>query len=176
MKTSPWKREEYVMEGPEFPATYVTWDDCAAFCDRAGLRLPSEAEWEYACRAGTETAFTFADDADDLGTYAWFSGNTMNQDERYPHGVGMKKPNAFGLYDMLGNVWEWCHDRYGNYPSGPIVDPTGQESGSNRVLRGVSWYSDPRLVRSATRFRYNKDYASLSRGFRVVVSSWTPWL
>ena len=134
---------------------------------RQTVRLPTDAEWEYACRAGTQTEFSFGDDPSALGDYAWHGGNSGN----YPHPVGQKKPNAWGLYDMHGNVHEWCADWHGEYPKGPATDPTGPASGTVRVLRGGSWgYDKPvnfqcanrQVSAPADRFRRN--------GFRVVVS------
>ena len=110
-------------------------------------RLPTEAEWEYACRSGTTTAYGFGDDASRLGDYGWFSGNSDSS----THPVGEKKPNAWGLYDMHGGVYEWCQDWYGDYPSGSATDPTGATSGSFRVLRGGGWSNGARYCRSAYR-------------------------
>jgi len=129
-------------KGATNPVEMVSWNDAAEFCKklsektRQPVRLPTEAEWEYACRAGTRTAYSFGDDASALGEYAWHGGNS----EGKPHPVGQKKPNAWGLYDMHGNVWEWCADWYGGYPKGPATDPSGPASGGARVLRGGSWY------------------------------------
>jgi formylglycine-generating enzyme required for sulfatase activity len=121
MGTEPWKGQEYskyVKEGANYPASYVSWDDAVAYCkklsekERKTYRLPTEAEWEYACRAGTETRWSFGDDENKLGDYAWYDKNAWDIDEKYAHQVGLKKSNAFGLYDMHGNVFEWCHDYY----------------------------------------------------------------
>jgi formylglycine-generating enzyme required for sulfatase activity len=133
-------------------------------------RLPTEAEWEYACRAGTKTTWSFGGGELELGDYAWYHENAGDTGERYAHQVGLKKPNAFGLYDMHGNVFEWCHD-YGEedyYKRSPEKDPTGPRSSSFRVLRGGSWNYDVRGIRSA----YRGYAAAVSRyesiGFRLV--------
>jgi formylglycine-generating enzyme required for sulfatase activity len=136
MGTEPWKGKkyvkQYVKEGPNYPATYVSWNDTVAYCKKLSekegktYRLPTEAEWEYACRAGAKTTWSFGDERRELGDYAWYEENAWDIDERYAHQVGLKKPNAFGLYDMHGNVYEWCHD-YFSARVGP------------RVLRGGSW-------------------------------------
>jgi formylglycine-generating enzyme required for sulfatase activity len=177
MGTEPWKDERYVKEGPNYPASYVSWDDAVAFCkklsEREGktYRLPTEAEWEYACRGGTETRWSFGDDEEDLGDYAWYAKNAWDIDEKYAHQVELKKPNAFGLYDMHGNVYEWCHDYYeaDYYKQSPEKDPTGPTSGSSRVFRGGSWVSlTSRYTRSAHRNRVDADHRHYSGGFRLV--------
>jgi formylglycine-generating enzyme required for sulfatase activity len=177
MATEPWKGKSYVKEGPNYAASYVSWDDAVAFCkklsEREGktYRLPTEAEWEYACRAGTETTWSFGDDEKELGDYAWYHGNA-GIGEACVHQVGLKKPNAFGLYDMHGNVDEWCHDYYGEdyYKQSPEKDPTGPARGSFRVLRGGSWDNDSRGTRSADRGRLVADFRYLYFyvGFRLV--------
>ena len=135
MGTTPWKGKQYVKEGDDYPATYVSWNDAVEFCrklsEKEGLeyRLPTEAEWEYACRAGTTTAYSFGDDASELGEYAWYRENAWDAGQKYAHTVGQKKPNPWGLYDMHGNVWEWCEDRYGVYHAGAATDPTGPAAG-----------------------------------------------
>jgi formylglycine-generating enzyme required for sulfatase activity len=130
-------------------------------------RLPTEAEWEYACRAGTTTKYSFGDDDTQLGDYAWFSKNSRDR----THPVGGKKPNAWGLYDMHGNVWEWCQDWYGAYPSGTVTDPTGATSGSDRVNRGGSWDLTALICRSTHRYGgLNPSIRFSSRGFRVCLS------
>ena len=164
-------------KGADNPVHRVSWNDAVEFCRRlselpaekaAGnvYRLPTEAEWEYACRAGTTTKFSFGDDESEFGEYAWHDGNADDK----THPVGGKKPNAWGLYDMHGNVWEWCQDLYGDYPSGTVTDPTGAAQGSYRVIRGGSWNRPAEDCRSAYR---NRDYPSGRfgyDGFRVCLS------
>ena len=135
---------------PEQPVVGVSWDEAKAFCEWAGGRLPTEAEWEYACRAGTTTEYSFGDDADELGEYGWFGKNSGGQTQP----VGAKKPNTWGLHDMHGNVWEWCQDWYSSeyYAHSPDVDPTGPAQASVRVFRGGSWRHVARFCRSALRF------------------------
>ena len=142
------------------PVERVNWYDAVEFCARLSkltgreYRLPGEAEWEYACRAGTTTRFYFGDDANQLGDYAWYNGNSQGT----THPVGQKKPNAWGLYEMSGNVWEWCEDNWHNY-----------NDNDYRILRGGSWYDDPYSCRSASRndLLRRVNFNSLD-GFRVV--------
>ena len=164
-------------KGADRPVERVSWNTAQAFLKklnaavethgRASLqfRLPSEAEWEYAARAGTQTAYSFGDDPSQLGDYAWYSGNSGSE----THPVGQKKPNTFGLYDMHGNVWEWVADtRHDNYDGAPADGSAWLDSGgSNRVLRGGSWGRAPRNVRSANRGDYVPAYRLDVIGFRV---------
>ena len=165
-------------KGPQNPVEKVSWADAVEFCGKLSAmpaektsghvyRLPTEAEWEYACRSGTTTAYGFGDDASRLGDYGWFDGNSDSK----THPVGEKKPNAWGLYDMHGNVWEWCQDWYGDYPSGSATDPTGATSGSFRVGRGGSWNNFARSCRSAYRNRSAPGDRYDGLGFRVLRSS-----
>ena len=148
MQTTPWHGNKYVKEGDAYPATYVSWSDAMKFCEllsqnewesgrlQSGWQyaLPTEAEWEYACRAGTTTAFSFGDDAAQLGDYTWFQPNTTAAGEKYAHEVGKKKPNPWGFADMLGNVWEWCRDgKSEKLPGGK--DPEVLATGSVRMPR-----------------------------------------
>jgi formylglycine-generating enzyme required for sulfatase activity len=126
------------------PVETVFWNDVQDFIrklnQREGkdiYRLPTEAEWEYTARAGSTTGYCFGDDESLLSEYAWYDKNSENK----THPVATRKPNAWGLYDMHGNVWEWCEDRYGDYPSGKVTDPVGTSDGSFRVLRGGGWFS-----------------------------------
>jgi len=165
-------------KGPQNPVEKVSWADAVEFCGKLSAmpaektaghvyRLPTEAEWEYACRSGTTTAYGFGDDASRLGDYGWFRSNSS----RSTHPVGEKKPNAWGLYDMHGNVWEWCQDWYGYYPSGAATDPTGATSGSIRVYRGGSWFYFARDCRSANRRGHAPGIRPIGLGFRVFRSS-----
>jgi formylglycine-generating enzyme required for sulfatase activity len=124
---------------------------------------PTEAQWEYACRAGTTTAYSFGDDEGKLGDYAWYRDNS----ERKTHPVGEKLENAWGLCDMHGNVIEWCADSYGEYATEPVTDPSGPTTGSVRVRRGGSWNLRAGFCRSANRFRFSPDDGIVFLGFRV---------
>jgi formylglycine-generating enzyme required for sulfatase activity len=159
---------------PNMPVSQISWDDVHVFIHQLNIaaedslyRLPTEAEWEYACRAGTTTPFSFgfSDTAID-NTWSYF--NSCPQ-RCYAHVVGTMKPNPWGLFDMHGNVSEWCQDWYGSYFSDPQIDPPGPSHGKYRVLRGGSFFDDtPRYggLRSASR-RYN-DGGGLSIGVRIV--------
>jgi formylglycine-generating enzyme required for sulfatase activity len=157
-------------KGMDLPVETVSWDDVQGWLVKMNERhplpagwkweLPTEAQWEYACRAGTETAF-----AGDFDEMAWYSGNSGSK----TNPVGTKQANDWGLHDMHGNVWEWCRDWYGDYPSGVASDPQGSAAGSFRVRRGGGWFNDPLNCRSACRNRSTPDGRYLSIGFRVVV-------
>jgi formylglycine-generating enzyme required for sulfatase activity len=140
-------------KGPHNPVDTVSWDDCQAFIRKlngqAGVssRLPTASEWEYACRAGTTTAYGFGANATNVDAYAWFGENSGDT----THPVGRKQANAWGLHDMHGNLWEWCRDWYGAYPSGAVTDPAGPDTGSARVMRGGSYGGLARRSRSAYR-------------------------
>jgi formylglycine-generating enzyme required for sulfatase activity len=165
-------------KGGQNPVEQVSWNDAVEFCrklsalpaeKKAGYvyRLPTEAEWEYACRAGTTTKYSFGDSESGLGDYGWYDKNSGGT----THPVGGKKPNGWGLYDMHGNVWEWCQDRYGNYPSGSTTDPTGAASGSDRVARGGGWAPGSDYCHSANRSWGAPDARDRNLGFRVLRSS-----
>jgi hypothetical protein len=135
-------------------------------------RLPTEAEWEYACRAGTTTRFSFGDDPgySQLGNYVWYDANSGKQ----THPVGQKQPNPRGLYDMHGNVWEWCLDWTGAYPGGSVTDPIGANSGSDRVVRGGCWSVVGRGCRSARRISDTPGIRFSGLGFRAVLAPGQP--
>ncbi len=179
MGTEPWKVGPDVKEGADYPASNVSHDDAVEFCrklsarDGATYRLPTEAEWEYACRSGTESSYSFGDSGAQLGQYAWFFTNVWGIGEKYAHRVGQKRANDFGLYDMHGNVFEWCSDWYGDdyYDSSPPNDPTGPSEGSFRVDRGGGWGSSADFCRSADRYRLSPSDRNDFLGFRVVRSS-----
>ena len=156
--------------GPKHPVTHVSWDDCQAFLTEFNkrvrgpkYRLPTEAEWEYACRAGTTTTCSFGDDAAQAAAYAWCRHNAGGA----PHRVGAKKPNPWGLFDMHGNVWEWCRDWYGPYRAANQVDPSGPARGEQRVLRGGSWANSAAVCSSACRYRALPGSRSPTYGFRI---------
>ena len=167
--------------GPKAPVDNLSWQECQMFIDKENkdlgidLRLPSEAEWEYACRAGTTTQLnngksvtTASDHCPNLDEVAWNGGGWQDQIES-SQPVGQKKPNAWGLYDMHGNVWEWCNDWDGDYPpEDGVINPSGPSSGMYRVIRGGSWYSAPVMFGSSKRDSIQPDYKSNDLGFRVV--------
>ncbi len=162
-------------QSDDHPVVLVSWNDAQAYCrwlskkENKTYRLPTEAEWEYACRAGTRTAYSFGDDPQDLVAH----GNVgRNKDGfRYTAPVGRFKPNRYGLYDMHGNVWEWCEDWYDSkgYQGGRETDPTGPDSAEARVHRGGGWSSSPMRCRSAARVgRHPSAYRGSYLGFRVL--------
>lgn len=161
--------DEFTLNGTRKRIVEITGDaDLVAkgrFAISTSGGLPTEAEWEYACRAGIQTAFSSGERSRTLGDYAWYSENNNSQ----THPVGEKKPNAWGLYDMHGNVWEWCADWYDDYSKDTVSDPMGPREGSRRVLRGGSWLYEAKYCRSASRYP-NFPYARLiDYGFRVAL-------
>jgi formylglycine-generating enzyme required for sulfatase activity len=164
----------------DLPVTNVSWKQCMEFCvklteaaqakgqmpDGIVYRLPTEAEWEYACRANSTTSFCFGDDPAELGDYAWFAQNSGGR----KHPVASKKPNAWGLHDMHGNVYELCLDWYGPYSASDATDPTGPTRGTHRAVRHGSYCPGcgPDVCRSSSRSKTEPDYSSPTMGFRVV--------
>ena len=150
-------------KGANRPVHNVSWEECKQFCERAGLSLPTEAEWEYACRAGTETKYYWGNEMD--GRYVWYKSNSSNE----THPVGEKQPNAFGLYDMSGNVWEWCRDWYASdyYSKGENDNPPGSSTGSGRVFRGGGCSSVATNCRGARRFYSSPGFRYDDLGLRV---------
>jgi len=167
---------------PTRPVEQVSWFDASEFCRRLSVlpqekvvnavyRLPTEAEWEFACRAGTTTDYGFGDDAADLRRNGWGEGNSTEQTKA----VAQLQPNAWGAYDMHGNVWEWCQDwlgvdYYEQFRSTTAIDPQGPLSGEHRVLRGGSLVGDISSLRSAKRHWRAADWRTYALGFRVVCS------
>ncbi len=169
-------------DSSEFPVEQVSWHEAVRFCKRlselpeekkAGrvYRLPTEAEWEYACRVGSETHWYFGDDwsLDEplIEKYAWYEDNSNDR----THPVALKKPSAWGLCDMYGNVWEWCSDWYGEYQEGALIDPVGPNEGTDRVVRGGSYRCEAWDCRSGYRNRDFPSYRYNYLGFRVALSS-----
>ncbi|MBN2374658.1 formylglycine-generating enzyme family protein [bacterium] len=184
--------------GGECPVENVSWDDCQEFIKRLNLmeggglfRLPTEAEWEYACRAGSQTAiYTGPMDIKDnriaaeLDPIAWYAGNScadyhgvwdcLNWPENIHkcrgcgvHPVARKEPNIWGLYDMLGNVWEWCQDWYGGYPADQVIDPRGPSNGRHRIFRGGGWMSGAQSCCCGYRNYHHPDYHYSTLGLRL---------
>jgi formylglycine-generating enzyme required for sulfatase activity/tRNA A-37 threonylcarbamoyl transferase component Bud32 len=181
MTTQPWAGEKDVKPGGAYAATYVSWDDAVKFCQAltrneqaAGrlasgweYRLPTEAQWEFACRAGTESRFGFGAEKS-LAEHAWLDANAKKAGENHAHEVGKKQPNAWGLHDMHGNVWEWCRDGFvDQLPGG--VDPEVTQAGPVRVYRGGSWLDDEGGCRSAARYVNRTDFRMSDVGFRVAL-------
>ncbi len=181
MGTKPWMEQEYAQEAPDNAATYISWDDCQEFiarlntCGERKYRLPTEAEWEYACRAGSAVKSGFGFDENEIGEFAWCSNNTVRTGEKYAHPVGQKKPNAWGFFDMAGNAHEWCLDWYdywywstGERGASVRTDPRGGKSGEYRVLRGGSFYYKPRQMFLYPRSFHRPGYRNFDVGFRVI--------
>jgi len=174
-------------KGKTNPVEQMRWSDAVRYCNARskaeglepcydlntwkcnfaanGYRLPTEAEWEYACRAGTKTAYFFGDDASKLKAYAWYEDNSGGK----PHPVGTKPANPWGLYDMHGNVWEWCNDFYkvDYYQESPKENPRGPETGETKVLRGGAWKFSAESCRSGYRYNENPGYADVCFGYDI---------
>jgi len=178
MATEPWKGKEHVTEGADYPATYVSWEDAMEFCRRLSAmplekaegrmyRLPTEAQWEYACQGGQATELSFGDAVED---FAWYTSNTNGT----PEAVNQKLPNHWGLYDTLGNVFEWCADGFDenvySVRRDKVTDPF-VEGGTDRVNRGGSWRALAGDCRSSRRGVNRPDFRGDGLGFRVTLQS-----
>ncbi|HPO16483.1 MAG TPA: formylglycine-generating enzyme family protein [Candidatus Hydrogenedentes bacterium] len=179
-----WRNPGWAIEGNQ-PVVLVSWNDAQTFIEwlnekaGSGFHLPTEAEWEYACRGGSSSAYPWGDDPDQgVGccnaldqtlrrTYSLWKGFNWDDGYLFVASVGSFKPNRFGLYDMVGNVYEWCQDWYGDYPAHAVIDPMGPDSDSSRVVRGGAWFSGPWQCRSASRHSENPSYRHVDKGFRA---------
>jgi formylglycine-generating enzyme required for sulfatase activity len=175
MGTRPWFGKKYVEANADRPAVSISWNDTQSFIQQLNAvagdslyRLPSEAEWEYAVRAGANTSWSFGDDESQLRDFAWFRDNSWDVGLQHAQVVGTKRPNPWGIYDMHGNVHEWVQDWYGNYNNLTRTDPIGPETGSNRILRGGDFPDGAQVSRSANRNRLADGSRSISFGFRLL--------
>lgn len=180
MDTSPWSGQQHVKEGADYAASYISHEEAVAFCQKLTAQersagrlpkgwkysLPTEAQWEYACRAGTQSQFSFGQFESPMGEHGWFEKNAVEMGATFAHRVGMKKPNPWGLSDMHGNVGEWCSDWW-DIPLTGGRDPVGTPSGSDRVHRGGAWTSLDKNCRSAYRLGSSPDFRSYEVGFRL---------
>lgn len=182
MGTTPWKGKESVREGSSYPATHLNWEEASEFCDKLTvtgrsegwlskdwkIALPTEAQWEYGCRAGTVTRFCFGEDEAMLGKYAWYGKNTVDLQDVYLHQIGLKQPNAWKIHDMHGSLWEWCRDSYRDQLPGGI-DPDLQDKTEERVYRGGGWIHVGHGCRSACRVGNDPGVRGIVVGFRVAL-------
>ena len=176
MEIRPWEGQDRVEANPDHPAVYISWEDMQEFVGRLNqaegmdiYRLPTEAEWEYACRAGTATPWSFGDDAGQLGEYAWHKDNAYDVGEEYGHPVGTKLPNSWGVHDMHGNVLEWCQNWYADsYEGLGQVDPMGPAAGAERVYRGGGFRNSASTMRSARRTHGLPDFVHAFVGARLL--------
>ncbi|MDG6224457.1 MAG: formylglycine-generating enzyme family protein [Candidatus Thermoplasmatota archaeon] len=159
-------------KGSDLPVESVSWFDCMEFIDKLNtfqtdqiFRLPTEAEWEYACRAGSDTVYHYGDNPLELGYHAWYSKNS----DKTTHPVGRKDPNGWGLYDMYGNVFEWCSDWYAPLGDEASTDPKGPADGEEKVLRGGSWGNHPQHCTSSHRIKSDPGTIQFNFGLRLVV-------
>lgn len=183
LQTEPWRNHDGVKEGPDFPASWVSWDDAQLFCeamtkrDHASGLLPgdceyqilTEAQWEYAGRAGAKTRFYFGESDEDLAENAWYRSNSSDKAESYAHGVGLKKPNAWGLYDLHGNVQEWCRDWYSAKLAGGQDPLISDQSSARVVVRGGDWRRGPETARLARREPLLRSERESTIGMRVAL-------
>jgi formylglycine-generating enzyme required for sulfatase activity len=181
MGTQPWRDREFVKDSPEHAASWVSWDDAQEFlarlnaCGERRYRLPTEAEWEWASRSGPGVASSFWFAPEQIGEFAWHFDNTVRAGQAHAQPVGRRQANPRGLFDLVGNVHEWCHDLYGYQywrRGGEKVDPMGAAPGASpgnyRVLRGGSFYYRPRQLLTYPGSRHRPGYRNFDVGFRVV--------
>lgn len=158
-------------KGDNLPVETVSWNDCLGVISKLNsmtgrkFRLPTEAEWEYAARGGKKSRGYQYSGRSKISNVAWYDGNSGS----WTHPVGTKQANELGIFDMTGNVWEWCQDWYGSYSSSSQTNPTGDTSGSFRVSRGGSWFNDAGFCRSSYRFTSTPDGRRFNLGLRLAL-------
>lgn len=165
--------------GPNYPMYYVSWEEAILFCQELSkqtghnVQLPTEAQWEYAARGGIKSSDLMYSGSHNIDEVAWYDSSWYSEDESQEtitiHNVKLKQPNELGLYDMTGNVWEYCSDWYGTYSSSTQHNPTGPSSGTSRVMRGGSWYNRNRMCRVSTRAETSTTHRDTNIGFRIVI-------
>ena len=181
MRTEPWKGTQRSRSGSRYPALSITWEEAKEFCRRLSVKegrsydLPSEAQWEYACRAGSSGAFSFGNGSarsNTLARYGWYRDNSGVGSNRFIHQVRDKRPNKFGLYDMHGNAWEWCSDWYSDtyYAMSPSEDPKGPTFGVRRCRRGGSFIGSANSCASYARSSWGPTSRIYDQGFRLMLS------
>lgn len=178
MGTRPWRGHDFVLETPDAPAVNVSWYDVRDFLRKLkklsgeDFRLPSEAEWEYACRAGSTSKFFHGSLKLNLSKYAWYYDNAFKKDKMHAQEVGLLKPNKFELHDMLGNVYEWCNDWYRRnyYNKSPVQHPPGPIYGDSKAVRGGDWARTDYFLRASSRRYYSPHYKDVNVGFRLAKS------
>jgi len=180
MDNKPYLDKMVTKVGPQYAVGWVHSNEAIEYCEKLSkklgksVKLPTEAQWEYACRAGSDAEFCYGDDPEKVGEYGWYGKNMVDNQKAktYAREGGLLKPNAWGLYDMHGNVWEWCRDWHSNdfYGSGNDVDPECTEETKHRTARGGSWYNGAVNLRSAARNSWTgPNYRHYNYGFRVIV-------
>ncbi len=178
METRPWKKQMFTMDKYGYPAVNITWYKVQEFIDRLNnncnekLRLPTEAEWEYACRAGIPETSPYGVSRDELANYAWFYDNAFKAAKMSPQPIAKLSPNKWGLYDMQGNVYEWCMDwfRRNYYNKSPLYNPPGPRYGKYKVVRGGDWARTDYFLRIASRRHYTPHHKDPFIGFRLAMS------
>lgn len=182
METKPWQGLKFVRNGDRCPVVNISWYDAREYIEELNrlnsvsdkkFRLPTEAEWEYACRAGASNAFSYGVLKINLPKYAWYYDNAFKRGEMYAHEVGTRKPNKFGLYDMQGNVYEWCNDWYRRnyYNKSPISNPKGSLYSEYKSVRGGHWAHTDYFLRIACRGHYSPHHKDCYIGFRLVIDA-----
>jgi sulfatase modifying factor 1 len=182
METRPWEDIKYIHNADRCPAVNINWYQARAYIEElnkleklAGkkFRLPTEAEWEYACRADTANAFAHGVFKFNLSSYAWYYDNAFKKKELYAHEVGTRRPNRWGLYDMQGNVYEWCSDWYRRnyYAKSPIDNPPGSLYGDYKVVRGGDWAHTDYFLRVASRGHHSPHHKDAFVGFRLAMDA-----